>query len=389
MSQNPQNQKQTCTKCILDTDDDANIHFDEKGECNYCNYYESQSKKQLKADRSKELDVLLEQIKESGKKNEYDCIIGVSGGVDSTYVAYLVKQRGLRPLAVHLDYGWNSELAVANITGTLNTLGIDLYTHVIDWEEIKDLQLSFLKASVVDIELINDFAIYAILHNQAYKRGIKYVLHGMNVETEGEIMPASWTHEKFDQLNILSIHKQFGKRKLKTYPRLPFLKRYFLMQFYKLKWVGILNYISYNKNEVKNLIIKELGWKDYGGKHFESIFTRFYQAYILPEKFHIDKRKFHYSVLICSGQMTREQALEEMKKPAYDPQMLKDDYAFVLKKLGLTEKEFQDIMALPRKEHLEYDSYQKKHYKYHKIFFQVISPVTRILKRILKKAPTV
>lgn len=377
---------QVCTRCILDSNDSKEITFDEKGVCNYCNYYETHNNVPAKKEnKAKELERLVADIKAKGQGKEYDCIIGVSGGVDSTYVAYLVKKLGLRPLAVHLDYGWNSELAVENITSTLNKLGIDLYTHVVNWEEIKDLQLAFLKASVVDIELLNDFAIFAILHNQAYKRGIKYILHGGNVETEGEKLPKGWTHEKFDQLNILSIHRTFGAKKLKTYPKLSFFKRYYLNVVYKLKWVGILNYIPYNKNEVKKLITEELGWRDYGGKHFESVFTRFYQAYILPEKFHIDKRKFHYSVLICSGQMTREEALAEMKKPAYDPQMLRDDYAFVLKKLGLTEEEFQRIMKQPAKDHLEYDSYIKKHYRYHQMFFKAIKPLTAVLRKLRGK----
>ena len=260
-----------CTKCILTSEDASEITFDTNGVCSFCNHYETSLKSQVsKSDRSKDLEQLIKDVKEKGK--EYDCIIGVSGGVDSTYVAYLAKQKGLRPLAVHLDYGWNSELAVANIRSTLNVLGIDLYTHVVDWEEIKDLQLAFLKASVVDIELLNDFAIYAVLHNQAYKRGIKYVLHGMNTETEGGKLPEGWAHEKFDQLNILSIHKKFGHKQLKTYPRLSFFKRLYLMKVYKLQWVGILDFMPYNKDQVKELIIKELAWRDYGGKHFESIF---------------------------------------------------------------------------------------------------------------------
>jgi N-acetyl sugar amidotransferase len=371
----------TCSNCILDNTDDPNITFDDKGVCNYCNYYFKTAKQSVRSEK-KDLGKIIAEISEAGKGKQYDCVIGVSGGVDSTYVAYLVKQKGLRPLAVHLDYGWNSELAVSNITNTLQALGIDLYTHVVDWEEIRDLQLAFLKASVVDIELINDFAIYALLHNQAYQRGIKYVLHGMNVETEGEILPAGWAHEKFDQLNILSIHKKFGKKKLRTYPRLSFFKRLYLNFVYKLKWVGILNYISYNKEEVKKKITAELGWRDYGGKHFESIFTRFYQAYILPRKFGIDKRKFHYSILICSGQMTRQEALEEMKKPVYDPEMMRTDYQFVLKKLGLTEKEFETIMKQPPRSHLEYDSYLKKHYRYNEMFFRRIKPITRLIKAI-------
>ncbi len=373
-----------CTKCILTSEDASEITFDTNGVCSFCNHYETSLKSQVsKSDRSKDLEQLIKDVKEKGK--EYDCIIGVSGGVDSTYVAYLAKQKGLRPLAVHLDYGWNSELAVANIRSTLNVLGIDLYTHVVDWEEIKDLQLAFLKASVVDIELLNDFAIYAVLHNQAYKRGIKYVLHGMNTETEGGKLPEGWAHEKFDQLNILSIHKKFGHKQLKTYPRLSFFKRLYLMKVYKLQWVGILDFMPYNKDQVKELIIKELAWRDYGGKHFESIFTRFYQAYILPRKFKIDKRKFHYSVLICSGQMTREQAIKEMEKPAYDPQMLKEDYAFVLKKLGLTEGKFEAIMDLPVRSHLEYSSYVNKHYKNYEMFFKAIKPMTQFVKKLIGK----
>lgn len=375
-----------CVNCLLTSSDSEDITFNADGVCNYCVSYE---KKHLatksKTDRSKDLNQLVEQIKTVGKGKQYDCIIGVSGGIDSTYVAYLSKELGLRPLAVHLDYGWNSELAVTNINATLQKLGIDLFTYVINWEEIKDLQLSFLKASVVDIELINDFAIFAALHNEAYKRGVKYVLNGMNIETEGEKLPKGWAHEKFDQLNIHSIHNKFGNVKLKSYPKLSYFKRYYLTVFYKLKWLPILNYVSYNKSEVKDLMIKELGWKDYGGKHFESIFTRFYQAYILPNKFHIDKRKFHLSVLICSGQLTKEQALKEMKKPAYDPELLKEDYAFVLKKLGLSESEFKAIMDLPIKDHLEYDSYIKKHYKYNEQFFKVIKPITKLRKALRGK----
>jgi N-acetyl sugar amidotransferase len=375
-----------CTKCLLSNSDSEDIWFNADGVCNYClNYKKKHLASKSKKDKSADLKQLVEQIKTAGHGKEYDCIIGVSGGIDSTYVAYLSKELGLRPLAVHLDYGWNSELAVTNINATLQKLGIDLFTYVINWEEIKDLQLAFLKASVVDIELINDFAIFAALHDEAHKRGLKYVLNGMNIETEGEKLPKGWAHEKFDQLNIHSIHKKFGKVKLKSYPKLSYCKRYYLTVFYKLKWLPILNYVSYNKAEVKDLMIKELGWRDYGGKHFESIFTRFYQAYILPNKFHIDKRKFHLSVLICSGQITKEQALKEMQKPAYDPVLLKEDYNFVLKKLGLSESEFEAIMHLPIKDHLEYDSYIKKHYKYNEQFFKIMRPFTKLLKVLRSK----
>lgn len=375
-----------CKNCLLTTDDVAGLHFNEDGICEFCtNYAKKHSKIVVDVNKREKLNTLINNIKKSGEGKQYDCIIGVSGGVDSTYVAYLSKELGLRPLAVHLDYGWNSELAVANINNTLNKLGIDLYTHVVDWEEIKDLQLAFLKASVVDIELINDFAIFATLYNEAYKRGVKYVLNGMNVETEGEKLPKGWSHEKFDQLNILSIHKKYGKRKLKTYPRLSFLKRFYLTVIYKLKWTPILNLVDYNKDKVKKLITEKLDWKDYGGKHFESIFTRFYQSYILPRKFKIDKRKFHLSVLICSGQVTKQQAMEEMKKPVIDPKLLQEDFQFVLKKLQLSEIEFDEIMKLPVHDHLEFDSYIKKHYKYNAMFFKMIKPLTAFAKIVLRK----
>ena len=375
-----------CKNCLLNTIDIVDLNFNEQGICDFCiDYSKKNANNVFLGNKTQQLNSLVKEIKKNGEGKKYDCIIGVSGGVDSTYVAYLSKELGLKPLAVHLDYGWNSKLAVANINNTLKNLGIDLYTHVVDWEEIRDLQLAFLKASVVDIELINDFAIFATLYNEAYKRGVKYVLNGMNIETEGEKLPKGWSHEKFDQLNILSIHKKYGTRKLKTYPKLSFFKRFYLTVIYRLKWTPILNLVDYNKNQVKQLITEKLNWTDYGGKHFESIFTRFYQSYILPTKFKIDKRKFHLSVLICSGQITKPQAIEEIKKPNIDPKILQEDYQFVLKKLQLSEEEFEEIMKLPIKNHLDFDSYIKKHYSYSAKFFRLIKPLTSISKIILKR----
>lgn len=374
-----------CKNCLLTTVDVKDLTFDDNGVCNYCNSYKKNYEYVIKdKDKQIKLKGLIDRIKLEGKNKEYDCIIGVSGGIDSTYVAYMAKQWGLRPLAVHLDYGWNSELAVDNIKNTLNKLGIDLYTYVVDWREIRDLQLAFLKASVIDIELINDFAIFATLYNQAYKRKVKYVLNGMNIETEGGKLPKGWSHEKFDQLNILSIHKQFGKVRLKTFPKLSYYRRFYLSVIYKLQWVPILNYVDYNKKAAKEKVTNELNWRDYGGKHFESIFTKFYQTYILPTKFKVDKRKFHYSVLICSGQMTKEEALEEIKKPLYDPDKFKEDYEFILKKLEISKEEFDSLMALPQRDHLEFDSYIKSHYPKGSKVVSLITPFSKLVKNISK-----
>jgi N-acetyl sugar amidotransferase len=343
-----------CARCILDTKDDPAIIFDNQGICSYCRSYEIHEAKYVKKEKAgeKELMELVDKIKQEGEGKPYDCIIGISGGVDSTYLAMRAKALGLRPLAVHIDNGWNSELAVGNIENIIKRLGLELRTTVIDWEEFRDLQLSFLKASVVDIELVSDHAIFAQIYKYALKYNIKYILNGTNIATEF-ILPARWIHSKRDHVNILAIHKQFGARPLKTYPLFTsFLK-------WRCSWEGIqnislLDYMPYNKQEVKKSIMRELGWRDYGGKHYESIFTRFFQGYILPVKFGIDKRKTHLSNLICSGQITREEALNEMKLPAYSEDVRAADHQFVLKKLELTERQFEDIMNLPVKAHTDY-----------------------------------
>ena len=326
-----------CSRCILDTNDDPILQFDEKGVCSTCNTYDELVRtKVYKGEIGKlKTDTLINEIKLAGKNKKYDCIIGVSGGVDSTYVAYITKKQfGLRPLAVHLDNGWDSELAVSNISETLRRLNIELYTHVINWEEFKDLQLSFIKASVVDIELTSDHAIFATLYKVAQKHNIKYILQGVNIVTEG-FLPSNWIHNKFDWLNINSIHKQFGKVPLKTFPHISFFKQLYYQYISGIQFVPILNYVPYSKEEAKKLIMTELGWRDYGGKHYESIFTRFYQAYILPQKFGVDKRKSHFSTLICAGELKRDEALELIKEPTYNLEKLAADKEFAIKKFGL------------------------------------------------------
>lgn len=338
---------------------DSDIIFDENGICNHCKRAEIMLKERVfpdLAERKIQLDALVSKIKKAGKGKKYDCIIGVSGGVDSTYVAYEVLRLGLRPLAIHLDNGWNSELAVSNIEKTLNELGIDLFTYVINWEEFKDLQLSFLKASTPDSEVPTDHAIISILYKMASKYNIEYILNGVNFSTES-ILPLKWGYGYFDYKYIGGIQKKFGEKKIKTYPHFRLAKLFYYMKVKRIKFIPFLDFIDYKKAEAMEVIQSKLGWVYYGGKHYESIYTRFFQAYILPNKFNIDKRKGHLSSLVISNQMTRDQALEELNKPICEEGMLKDDYEYTLKKFGLTKEEFESIMQLETKTFEDYPNH--------------------------------
>ena len=360
---------QQCTKTVMDNIADNNIVFDENGVCNYYHEYFEKEKKHVKKDEiGREFYTQkISQIKAAGKGKEYDCILGLSGGVDSSYLAYLAKKEGLRPLIVHFDNGWNSELAVKNIENIISILDFDLFTYVINWEEFKDLQRSYLKASVIDIEAITDHAIVATLYELAAKHKIKYSLSGFNIVTEG-ILPKAWVFNKLDAVNIKSIHKTYGSVPLKTFPFFDaFKKRYYSIAL-KIESTPLLNYVNYNKAKVKELLKTELNWKDYGGKHYESVWTRFYQGYILPEKFNIDKRKAHLSTLICSNQMTKENALIELQAPIYDKDQLAIDKEFVMKKLGFTLEEFEDILKLPIRQHTDFDIEQYSYFDKYPIF---------------------
>jgi len=344
-----------CALTVMDNIADPDITFDKNGICNYYYAYKkAENQDVFKGHEGEEkLHRIVESIKIQGRGKAYDCLIGLSGGVDSTYVAYLTKQLGLRPLAVHLDNGWNSELAVTNIANIVGRLGIDLFTLVVNWDEFKDIQLSYLRASVVDIEMVSDHAIFSTMYKLAKEKGISYILSGTNVVTE-YIMPPSWLYQKMDFANLYDIHKRFGKVKLKTYPTLDFKKYVYYSAVLKLVPISILNYVDYDKNNVKRIITNELGWRDYGGKHYESFFTKFYQAYILPEKFKIDKRKAHLSTLICSGQISKVEALAELEKPLYTPVELEQDREYVLKKFALSKEEFDAIMKTPPRRHEDF-----------------------------------
>ena len=336
-----------CNKCVMDTVGDDRIHFDAEGICNYCHEYDRlhallvpppEEAARLLAEKTAE-------IKSAGKDAPYDCILGLSGGVDSSYLAYLAKQLGLRPLCIHFDNGWNSEQAVQNIAHIVNRLGFDLQTYVIDWNEFRDLQRAYFKASVIDIEALTDHAIFASIYRLAFKLNIKYLLSGSNVVTEG-VLPHHWTHKKSDYINIRHIHRTFGTIPLRSFPLIDKQTKDRIRRS-GIETVELLNLVPYNKAEAKETLKQALDWQDYGGKHYESIFTKFYQAYILPVKFKVDKRKAHLSTLICSGQIDREQALRELEVPLYDPESLRADKTYVLKKLGFSEEEFDWIMQEP------------------------------------------
>ena len=366
---------QQCALSVMDTIADPDITFDENGVCNYYKDYKvAEEEHVLTGDEGQaKLHQVVKKIKQAKGRKKYDCILGLSGGVDSTYLCLLAKEQGLNPLVVHCDNGWNSELAQHNIEQTIKICGFDLFTYVINWNEFKAMQLAYLKASVVDIEVLTDHAFMAVLHEQARKWKLKYVLAGMNVVTE-QVLPHHWIYNKSDVVNIKDIVNQYGSikaKKLKTYPFLSYLTKRYCDKILKLEVISPLNWVEYNYDEVKKRIISELNWRDYGGKHYESIWTRFYQGYILPRKFHIDKRKAHFSNLIFSGQMTKQEAIEQLKQPILPEQLLKDDLDFVLKKLGLSEEQFEKIMKKERKSHSDFKKelgFKKKFYIFRLLF---------------------
>lgn len=340
---------QQCKKCLMDTTT-SYIKFDDNGGCNFCKGYEKTLQQTVfnftLEERTQKLKALIARIKTQGKDKKYDCILGISGGVDSSYLCILAKEWGLRPLIVHFDNGWNSDLAVTNINNVINKLDYELYTYVINWEQFKDLQLSYFKASVLDIEVPNDQLIFATLFKVAKEKGIKNIISGNNIFTE-EILPYDWAfHHKLDLTNLKNIHKQFGEGSIKGFPTLSLKDRI------KYKNDGIeihtvFEYVDFKYDEIKKRLEKEFNYIFYEGKHFESVFTRFYQGYILPKKWNIDKRKAHLSCMVLAGFMNREDALKELSGPTYALEKQMEDKDYVCKKWNMSVQEFDAIMAKP------------------------------------------
>lgn len=358
----PKQPYQICTKTVMDTSDPW-IVFDEEGVCNHVReyeYYEKYQKPNIEEARVL-TEKMVDTLKKAGRGKDYDCIIGLSGGVDSSYLTWYVTQKlGLRPLIVHVDAGWNTEAAVSNIQNIVQKLNLDLHTLVIDWEIIKDLQLAYFKSSLANLDVPQDHAFIASLYKEARKYGIKYIVNGNNMATES-ILPHAWGYDASDSVQLKSIHRKYGRTKLGSYPLLTTFEKFiYYPRILKLESYSPLDWIEYNKNEAKKLLIEKLGWRDYGGKHHESIFTRFFQGHYLPTKFGYDKRRAHLSSLIVSGQMTRDEAIAELNKPLYDPVMLEDDRNFFIKKLGINRDEYDRIMALPVRSYQEFPNIEGK-----------------------------
>jgi len=342
-----------CSRCILDSTV-ADIWFDQKDECKYCKIHdELEIIHPINNESHDSLLQIIKKIKKNGKRQKYDCIVGVSGGRDSTYTLLTAKRLGLRPLAVHFDNGWNSEISVKNIKKACEKLNVDLVTIVADWEEFKDLQVSFLKAATPDADIPTDYAIYSVLYYIANKEGVRYILNGHSFRTEGT-SPISWTY--MDPLYVNSVHKRFGKiKKFKSFPHMTFLKLQYYIWIKRIKEIRLMEHMQYNKDGVDKELEETLDWQYYGGHHHENLYTKFFQSYYLPEKFNIDKRKTELSALIRSGQISREEALKIIETNQYkvDPDVVR----YTISKLGLSEKEWNDIMKSPNKTHNDYPTY--------------------------------
>jgi N-acetyl sugar amidotransferase len=348
---------QVCTNCVMDTTD-TKITFDEKGVCDHCNdFYKNVLPSWHTDQRGKdELQKIVIKIKKEGEGKEFDCILGMSGGVDSSYMLHLaVKEFGLRPLVFHVDGGWNSELAVNNIQVMIDKLGLDLYTEVINWEEMKDFQLACFKSGIPHLDIPQDHAFIATLYNFADKHNIKYILNGGNISTECVRNPMEWLYYGTDMAQLKDIIKKFGSVKMETYPFSPIFRHKFYLRYIRnIQVVKFLNYRPYIKKEALKLLSEEYGWKPYPQKHFESRFTKFYEGYWLPERFGFDTRKVQYSSLILTKQMTREEALEKLRKPAYNPETIEDEFNYIATKLGITPQELQHYFTMPKKFYWDY-----------------------------------
>lgn len=338
----------------------AGIRFDGNGVCNFCRDYETALTNVVHEDPSvkeRRLREMLEQVKRDGKGKPYDCIIGVSGGVDSSWVLAKAVEFGMRPLAVHMDNGWNSELAQNNISNLVSALKVDLYTYVIDWPEYRSLMQAFFDADVIDVELLYDNAMLKVNYDQAAKHGIKYIMSGSNTATEGIDGPQNWSWFKLDRKNIQSIGRKFQGIKIKNFPAIGSIEYAYQKYVKKTGWVRFLDYLPYNKNEALETLEKDYGYKRYLYKHYESIFTRFYQGYLLPEKFGVDKRKMHFSTLIMSGQTSRAEAVAALEQIPYASVVeMQADITYFLKKMGWSQSDLSAYIARPGIPHDRYPS---------------------------------
>lgn len=368
-----------CEKCLFNSSNNPDIFLDENGTCDICIINENRIAQVQQKHDPEHLSQLISDIKAS-RKGKYDCLIGISGGTDSSYLVYLAKKWGLNPLLLHVDGGWNSETSVINIEKIIDQCGFDFVTEVLPWHEMRDAQKAFIKADVIDIDLPFDNAMAKYNYLVAEKYKIDYILNGYSTITEG-IMPESYNHFKLDKNNLLDIQRKFGKLKLKELKYMGRLNQFYYDRIKKVKTIYILDYIDYNKLEAQTIIKSEFNWKDYGGKHYENIFTRFYQGHILPIKFNVDKRVSHLSMLICSGQLSKEDALIKLQEPMYPSKLMeRHDKIFFCKKLQLTESEFEAYLKRPRQSHRKFKSSLD--------IYDFLRPAYRFLKKMLPRKKT-
>lgn len=339
---------------------DSMIVFDEKGVCDHCNdfYAKTLPNWHTGEEGKRELEQMADEIRKAGKGKDFDCIIGMSGGIDSSYLTYAAKElMGLRPLVFHVDAGWNSQIAVNNIERLIDKLDLDLFTEVIDWQEMQDLQLAFFRSGVSHIDTPQDHAFFATMYKFATQHGVKTILTGGNLSTECIRNPVEWMYYQSDSRQLRDIHRKFGIRPLKSYPVTSILWHKIWLPYVRgIKVLRPLNSMSYIKEDAKALLMERFGWQPYPQKHFESRFTKFYESYWLPKRFGYDVRRVQFSSLIVTDQMTREEAIAELEKLPYDPATIGHEIEFVANKLGITIDELNSYMELPHRTYRDYKS---------------------------------
>ena len=357
---------QICSNCVMDTTD-AMIFFDDYGVCDHCNTFKvvTLPSWNTSVGGQAQLAALVDMIKRDGRGKDFDCIIGMSGGIDSSYLTYIAKEKmGLRPLVFHVDAGWNSQIAVNNIERLIEGLGLDLFTEVIDWQEMRDLQLAFFRSGVPHIDTPQDHAFFATMYKFATQHNVKYILTGANLSTECIRNPVEWMYYQSDSRQLLDIHRRFGTRPLRTFPVTSILWHKVWLPYFKgIKVFTPLNMVPYIKEEAKQFLMDRFGWQPYPQKHFESRFTKFYESYWLIKRFGYDVRRVQYSSLILTVQMTRDEAIELLKKPSYDESTIDQEIEFVSNKLGISVEELHRYMVLPRKTYKDFKN-QRQLYDY-------------------------
>jgi N-acetyl sugar amidotransferase len=349
-----------CTRCVMDTSD-PDIVFDDRGICNHCEEYINKFRLQayIPGESEKLLDAILKNVKRKGKNRKYDCIVGISGGVDSCYTAHLCKEYGLRPLLMHMDNGWDTKISVKNIESMVKKLNFDYESYVLDWHEFREIQIAFLKSSIVDLEMPTDIAIAASIYQVAAKYDIKYIWSGSNNSSES-ILPLQMGYHVYKDMKLYKhIVNKYSSVPLKNIPTVGLLGEFYYKFVKNIRSIYPLNYIPYNKDQAKEFLIENYGWENYGGKHHESKITAFWQSYAMPYKYNMDYRRTTFSAQICAGQVSREEALIKLEALAWDESKIDEDIKYVSKKFGITEEEFQKYMANPPKTFIDFPNNKK------------------------------